>query len=151
MPPKRPDRRQPPPEPRRFARAARDCGSANLGMRQGRGAQPRGFCTRIRAVAGQICWHFCGKTWMAAAQRHGRSEFGRIFVAHSLPEISQISEARSRLKIPQKLPRFVLSLTWDFRNFERNSTRSSEDNSAYYSSVSQSFFGAVAAFYSEDS
>ena len=44
-----------------------------------------------------------------------------------------------------------LSLTWDFRNFERNSTRSSEDNSAYYSSLSQKISRAVAAQFSEDS
>ena len=99
----RPNRR---PESWRFARPARDCGPADFGIRQGRGAQPRGFCTRIRAVACQMCWHFCGKTWVAAAQRQGGSHFGRISAARSLPQISQISEAQSLPEISQKFAGF---------------------------------------------
>ena len=44
MLPKRPNRRQPPPESWHFGRQAHDCGPADFGTRQGRGAQPRRFC-----------------------------------------------------------------------------------------------------------
>ena len=47
----------------------------------------------------------------AAAQRQGRSHFGRISAARSVPEISQISEAQSLPEISQKICRVSFSLS----------------------------------------
>ena len=97
-------------------------------MRHGRAARPRRFCTRIRAVAGQICWHLCGKNSMAAAQRNGPQK-----LAGSLqPDRCQKSR---RSMEPFRCPFFlqiVLSLTWNYRNLAQNPWRSSRDDIALY-------------------
>ena len=44
LPPEWPNGRTAAPDPWHFGRPARDCGPADFGMRQGRGAQTRRFC-----------------------------------------------------------------------------------------------------------
>ena len=77
--------------------------------------------------------------WLAAAQRQGRSEFGRLPGARLVPGVLQISA------------RFVLSPTGSFSNIAQNLWTRPRNDAASYSSFSQKISGPVAAFFSHDS
>ena len=98
------------PESLRFVRLAQHCGLANLGMRHGRAARPRRFCTIIRAVAGQICWHLCCKNSMAAAQCNGPQKLAGSMQPDCCQKFCRFRRHNRAHKFLQKLPRFVLSL-----------------------------------------
>ncbi len=98
---------------------------------------PRRCCTTIRAVAGQICWHFCGKNSMAAAQCNGPQKlagsmqpdcchkscrFLRHDRAHEFPpeiatirSLSHMKFGKPRSKSMEKPQGRHSTLPWNFR------------------------------------